>query len=586
VFVYGRKDGRYAARVAFPDGSVATQIFDNPCTTDELHRFRAEVRTARGLRSAADEGNGEESGKATQMGLVREFGQRLYAALFREGIRDHYKARYFAAVGKNSGIRLRLELDEVPELVVLPWELLFDQEAYQFLALSEKTPVVRYLGVSAPTRPLEVTAPLKVLVVASQPRGVPALNVQEEWANLRAAMAGLQDKVALEPVEPPTVRSLRERLSADDYHVLHFIGHGGFDTESQEGYLALEDEDGEVDEVEGQLLASLLHNHESLRLAVLNSCQGGETSATNPFAGLAQSLVQQEIPAVLAMQSVISDDSAVEFSESFYRAIGLGRPLEAAVTAGRMAVRSQVSLLEWATPVFYTRLADGALFRISEVSPESRRLLQDKATLAELWAPADFVANPTSIALVFGVFDEALSDRGELDPVVALPYALMMGELRQFLQGYYGKVTLARGEPPEEHEGPVVYLGGPVTVPLVGELVARSSVPFWFEGLPYGQGSRRCIGGSGVSYAAELDGDRLTSDVGVAMRIDGGGRLSFVVAGCYGVGTLGAARMLMDPTQARSLGALLAAPRMEVVVRAIASGWDVARVELLTSTSW
>ena len=591
VFVYAQPEGRYGARVTFPNGASVDQSFDNPCTTDELDEFHVGLRKVRDVTVAGDDaGTGDGPAKATQMATVRALGQKLYAALFKEGIRDHYKALYFDAVGKNSGIRLRLDLAQAPELMGLPWELLFDQDAYQFLALTEKTPVVRTLGVSAPTRPLEVTAPLRVLVLAPEPRGIESLNVKAEWRNLETAMAGPQDeeRVRLELVEPPTLRALRERLSSlTSYHVLHFIGHGKFDPEASQGALALEDEQGGLELVEGQLLADILRGHESLRLVVLNSCAGAQTSVANPFAGLAQSLVQREVPAVIAMQSVVTDDSAVEFSESFYRAVGLGRPLEAAVTAGRMAIRSQVSIWEWATPVFYTRLKDGLLFQISEISPADQQLIRDKATLARLWVPNGASDRPSSITVVFGVWDEALLGEGELEPAVALPYALGLGELRQFLQLHYDDVRLARGAPPDGYEGTVLYLGGPVTVPAVADVVGQAQPPYWFEGLPYGQDDRRAIGKPGVAYAPELAPDKsLVSDVGVAMRMDEGGRLSFVVAGCYGVGTLGAGRFLTAPDQVAALGELLEAPRLEVVVRSVAHGWDAQTIELVTATSW
>jgi hypothetical protein len=589
VFVYADED-QYGARVTFSDGSVVEETFELPVTGDELADFRSQVRNVRGLDPPAAPSTGQQAGKGDEMDVIRAFGQRLYSALITGGIRDRYKALYNESVGKSSGIRLRLELGRVPDLMVLPWELLFDRDAYQFLGLMEKTAVVRSIGLAVPTRPLEVTAPLRVLVVAPQPRGTDKLRVEEEWRNLRTAMAGLEDegKVALEPVEPPTLRCLLERLtSLDSYHVLHFIGHGEFDQERDESLLAFEkDDDGGIDAVDGERLAAVLRNHESLRLVVLNSCQGAETSVSDPFAGLAQALVRQEIPAVLAMQSVISDDSAVEFSASFYRTVGLGRPLEAAVWAGRMAVRSHVDILEWATPVFYTRLQDGMLFQISEFSPEERQLLQDKTTLGEFWTPAA-AADADAIVLVFGMWDQALSDQGELEPVVALPYALMMGELRQMLQGYYGQVSLAHAEPPDGYEGPVVYVGGPVTVPRVSEVVSQAEAPFWFQGLPYQGEAPRSIGEAGVAYGPELTAERrLVSDVGVAIRVESSDRLEFVIAGCYGVGTLGAARFLMDAEQVGSLGDLLQAPRMTMVTRSIATGWDVERIELVTSTSW
>jgi CHAT domain len=589
VFVFPAGNHRYGARVTFPDLSVAEATFELQVSDDELAGLRAHARTVRGPARGASPAGDQEVGRAGEMDVIREFGQRLYAALIAGTIRDRYKALYNNAVGKSAGIRLRLELGQVPDLMVLPWELLFDQDAYQFVALMERTAVVRSIGVAAPSRPVDVTAPLRVLIVAPQPEGTEELMVREELQKLRTALAELEagGKVALELVEPPTLQCLREQLSsADSYHVLHFIGHGEFDPDEEKGYLAFEAKNGGIDPVDGDLLATIVRNHESLRLVVLNSCQGAETSVSDPFAGLAQTLVRQEIPAVLAMQSAITDKSAVEFSESFYRAVGLGRPLETAVCAGRVAVRG-LDILEWATPVFYTRLQDGILFRISEFSPEERKLVQDKATLAELWAPGAVTGDERVVALVFGMWDTALSDLGEVEPVVALPYALMLGELRQLLQGYYSEVRLSPRVPPEGHEGPVVYVGGPVTVPGVADVVARSEAPFWFQGLPYEGEAQRSIGAPDVAYAPELAADRrLTSDVGVAMRIEDGERLEFVIAGCYGVGTLGAARFLMHADQVRSLGDLLQAPRMIVVTRSIARGWDVQKIDAMVSRSW
>ena len=55
---------------------------------------------------------------------------------------------------------------------------------------------------------------------------------------------------------------------------------------------------------------------ESLRLAILNACEGGRTSRLDPFAGSAQTLVQQGIPAVIAMQFEIADDVASTFARA------------------------------------------------------------------------------------------------------------------------------------------------------------------------------------------------------------------------------------------------------------------------------
>ncbi|HET8953277.1 MAG TPA: CHAT domain-containing protein [Solirubrobacteraceae bacterium] len=579
VFVHTQEEGGYVATVAL-DGSEFSTTFEAPATLEEFTALRTEMRAARGVRLSP--GDGAVAARPALDKRMRALGGQLFDAMFSGQVRDGFSAlRRAGAPGGNTGVRIRLNLRQAPKLLVLPWEFLHCDG--QFLALSEKTPIVRYLPTPNPLGAVDVTAPIRVLALAPKPAGTEKLAVEEEWRNLETALEPLSadGMVVLELVQPPTIRALRERLQSDtEYHVLHFLGHGSFDTGAQEGSLWLEGDSGGKTELTGAVLADLLTDHDTLRLVLLNSCQGGETSAADPFAGLAQWLVRRSIPAVIAMQSAISDRAAVEFSLSFYRQLGLGRPLEAAVAAGRIAVRTtpDCTATEWATPVFYSRLPDGRLFEVSEFSPENRQLLRDKESLAKLWTAGD----QESIALVFGMWKSALSELGEREPAVALPYALMIGELRQFLQMHYDEVLLCSRKPPADHTGPIVYLGGPVTVPAVGKVIERAAPPHWFRGLPYKGNARRRIGKQGMEFAPEFDAKKkLTFDVGVAIRVVDDGRLTFVIAGCYGSGTLGAARLLTDAGAVRELGDVESVERLELVVGVKTDGWQVTGAEAL-----
>jgi hypothetical protein len=97
-------------------------------------------------------------------------------------------------------------------------------------------------------------------------------------------------------------------------------------------------------------------------LAVLNACEGARSGRTDPFAGTAQSLVQQGIPAVLAMQFEITDEAAIVFSQVLYEAVSDGYPLDAATAEARKAVHAGPNPVEWATPVLYLRTPDGRIF--------------------------------------------------------------------------------------------------------------------------------------------------------------------------------------------------------------------------------
>ena len=107
-----------------------------------------------------------------------------------------------------------------------------------------------------------------------------------------------------------------------------------------------------------------MRDHDSLRLAVLNACEGGRQSAEDPFSGVAQSLCQQRMPAVIAMQFEISDDAAKTFAEEFYAAIADCSPVDAAVAESRKALFCGRFGQEWATAVLYMRSPDGMLFDI------------------------------------------------------------------------------------------------------------------------------------------------------------------------------------------------------------------------------
>src|SRR6185295_9477378 len=112
-------------------------------------------------------------------------------------------------------------------------------------------------------------------------------------------------------------------------------------------------------------LGTIFHDHGSLRLAVLNACEGARASAEDPFSGVAPSLVRQGIPAVIAMQFEITDAAAIQFGHEFYQAVADGYPVDAAVTEARKGIFSADNDLEWATPVLYMRAHDGMIFDVT-----------------------------------------------------------------------------------------------------------------------------------------------------------------------------------------------------------------------------
>jgi tetratricopeptide (TPR) repeat protein len=304
--------------------------------------------------------------EAAPITAAKQVGGQLFEAVFAGVTGECLRRCLDRARDQQATLRIRLRLSGCPELADLPWELLYDRHDDWFLALSDRTPVVRYVQLPDPPRAVPVTLPLRVLVIRSEPADYPRLDLAAEWAQVAASLGDLVDAgdLAFTELAAPTLSELRRALLRDTYHVLHYMGHGGFDAQ-RGGVLLFTDRAGRSVPVTGGDLGVMLHDHTSLRLAVLNACEAGRTDPADPFAGVADTLVRRGIPAVIAMQFEVSDDAAVEFAPALYGALAAGRPIDAAVAEARKAMYT-VSPLEWATPVLYLRAEDAHLFDITQ----------------------------------------------------------------------------------------------------------------------------------------------------------------------------------------------------------------------------
>ena len=174
-----------------------------------------------------------------------------------------------------------------------------------------------------------------------------------------------------------TLPALTKKLQPDTFHILHFIGHGGFDARAAEGALLFEDDAGRGRPISGEQLATILHDKASLRLVFLNSCEGARTSLKDPFSGVAASLIEREIPAVIAMQFEITDRAAIIFAGEFYAMLAEGQPVDASVTQARLLVFADDNDVEWGTPVLFLRVEDGVLFDVADASALPRVTVED-----------------------------------------------------------------------------------------------------------------------------------------------------------------------------------------------------------------
>jgi hypothetical protein len=198
-------------------------------------------------------------------------GQQLFQALFTREVYGTYRASLGAAQHAGQQLRVVLRL-AAPELATMPWETLFDPETETYLCQTE--PLLRHIP--APDyhqNPLDVAPPLRILGIVASPRDLPALDVQAEKDHLTQALAGPAEEGRVELVwtRSGTWDDIQSMLLAGPWHVVHFVGHGDYDSRTDEGRIALVGNDGRAAMVRAvRLMALLSVAAPRPRLVVLN----------------------------------------------------------------------------------------------------------------------------------------------------------------------------------------------------------------------------------------------------------------------------------------------------------------------------
>jgi len=347
----------YRVRVLNSPAGQALATFTLPFQKLEIENFFLRIgRPRRSTRRI----------ESSEVDAIKDFGTRLFGAVFKDEIVQSFRGSLDEAYRRGAGLRLRLRLVDAPKLMDLPWEYLYNQTLNRFLSLSLESPIVRFLDLPEPIRPLRIPGPVRILFVVSAAKDYMELDVEQEWKKIHSALGPLIEKklVEIDLLSHPTQTRLLRALRNTEYHILHFVGHGGFDAKSDEGVLILEDDAGKGFPVSGSRIGTMLHDERTLRLVVLNACEGARTSIVDPFSGVAQTIIQQGLPAVIAMQFEITDMAAIAFSQSFYTSLAEGYPVDAALTEARKEIFANGNDVEWGTPVLYLRAPDGKIFEL------------------------------------------------------------------------------------------------------------------------------------------------------------------------------------------------------------------------------
>lgn len=159
---------------------------------------------------------------------------------------------------------------------------------------------------------------IKLLVLAANPTDTDPLRLGLEVRMIESRIRSSSgaSKFTVRSAWAVTADELMYQLNSFEPNIVHFVGHG-----NQNGEIFLEGESGQSKPVSPDALARVFASFGRwLQVVVLNACY----SATQ-----AQSL-SDKVDAVIGMVDSVSDDAAIEFSASFYRALSFGRSVQEA----------------------------------------------------------------------------------------------------------------------------------------------------------------------------------------------------------------------------------------------------------------
>lgn len=287
---------------------------------------------------------------------LQELGSALFMALFPGQVRRLYDAARSEQVSRRLNLIFTSDIGWIADQ---SWEFIYDPDRHTFLALEEVN-FTRNVLTAIPAERIPARPTMRILVVVAQPLGLGALSVEEEADVIRSGFrrlldAGLAEVELLLDATPELLHRALESAAAP-IDVLHFIGHGEYNEQTDCGYLIFENQDGGEQRLDSSTLRQIVCRR-GIRLVCLNACETGRSGRQDFSRGVAQALIAGGVPAVVANQYPVLDVSATAFSRHFYWALAMGHPIGDAAREARVSVNYSIAgeAIDWAVPVVFAR---------------------------------------------------------------------------------------------------------------------------------------------------------------------------------------------------------------------------------------
>lgn len=347
----------------------------------------------------------EDETAAAVAGKLEGWGTDLFNAVFNGKARDLLTS---FCESREDGKLLTIASDH-PVVLAQLWELLYHPDDSTYLFLKQpRISIRRTLTGGADPCAVAPKPRLHLLFVVSRPQEDGFIDPRADaLAVMDAIDAEAPGRVTIEVLRPPTLAALLARLEdrrKPAVDILHFDGHGAYgvatggtatgatahgtlmraapDTAPM-GYLLFETADGKRHAVSADELGEYLQGKQ-VGLMVLSACRSAMVGGKDPLGCVAARLVHAGLPSVLAMtQSVLVATTKALFG-AFYRYLGRGDGIGAALDTARRDIRLNkqrgerqrgadkvpLELHDWFLPALYQSGPGEALLDADAPEPE------------------------------------------------------------------------------------------------------------------------------------------------------------------------------------------------------------------------
>ncbi len=287
---------------------------------------------------------GNRAHKLTESNLehLRVIGEELAQRLLPRNI--------LAEIRRTMG-SLTLELDE--ELLLFPWELLYDGEQF----LCRRFDIGRIVRTSHPPHSViqrsELSSPLRLLVVCADPEhNLP--QVEKEGIEIISKLEG-NTAVLARMVTVSNLKFVRRELK--DYDLVHFAGHA--EPRASESGFAWRLEDGLLTAKE---ISQMGAGRPMPSMVFSNACRSGTfhpaagpSKNDSSFFGLAEGFLLAGVRHYIGTQWEMVDGQGAQFASHLYLDLSRGATMGAAVrnARNRVIAESGEGQLAWASYVMY-----------------------------------------------------------------------------------------------------------------------------------------------------------------------------------------------------------------------------------------